>query len=811
MDGQQRNEIGGVRWFLAAVTLFQPVLFVASHASSQIAFDPWQGRALMTILTAVLLLSTFVSSWAQRHVHTVALLCAFALQAYLLALGQPNDMSIEFFVGLVMTTAVMQTLCRTVPELLAFAGMTLVWAGLANEASTDPPFDTSAVLTILSGLLGAVGVMLMRRSRLEAQVRRTSAELATALEEVRELDAVKTRFFANVSHELRTPLQLILGPLEPMLRGVEPPGGTHSSLQSMQRSAVRLHRLIDQLLDLARVDAGAERLDRQALRPQTLLDDVAATFAPAADQRGISIRMEHTGQMSPISADPHWLQSALTNLVANALRHGRSGDTVTLGFEGTPQSVTFWVADTGPGIPAEDLGRIFDRFAQSKQRAGGPRGTGLGLAIVREAARLHGGDADVHSVVGRGTTFRLVLPRVAATDEATARPKPTSQPPLPTALAQTTPEVQRYEGPPGASLVVVAEDEPDLRAFVAETLAEHHTVVACADGEQALAAVQQHHPELVVTDLNMPGLTGVQLCQAIRDDPHTARIPVVLLTAHRAQDHVLAAYTAGASDYLTKPFHAAELRARCIVQLRLQQLQRDAVVRERLASLGSLAGEVSHHVRNPLNLIANALPFFEAELAADARSRALLPHLRSSVARIDRLTADLQHLASTSRSTPVPTHPMDGLRSVAELLQLRDGDTPLEIDPGPAVLVRAVPGDLNQAFLHVLDAAIASTGEGGRVSVRGEHATGSWVCTVDGSGPGLPPEQLDLGATLSTGAARGVGLGLVAALEIVTSHHGNLTASDDSSLGGTRFRVSLPLLTQSGPQDPVPTKVVAEG
>jgi len=633
------------------------------------------------------------------------------------------------------------------------------------------------------------------------ELRETSEQLGVALAEVRELDELKTRFFANVSHELRTPLQLILGSIEELGHDDVPPL-VQRRLGVMGRNARRLHRLIDQVLDLAKADAGNAEAVRVPVRLSELVEGIVEAFDAMARGSGVRLVGEVGADVAAV-VDPHWLESALTNLVANAIRHCAAGDGVTVRLQ-VDEEVVFEVEDTGPGIPADHLPRIFDRFVQSVPREGASRGTGLGLAIVREAARLHGGQASVRSTVGEGTIFTVRFPfepadlavaevRVVAPDES-----------------HDQPEVTEHPGPHSeARLAVVAEDEPDLRAYVASTLAEHFRVIACAHGGLALEHIQRTLPDIVVSDRNMPVLSGIDLCRAVRDNPETARTPFILLTAHQTHEDVLSGYEAGVDDYVGKPFHPRELLARVHVQVRLRQLAREATVRERMASIGMLSAEIAHHFRNPLNFMRSGLTVVKKQLSPEwLTSKARFwDTLVESTERMELLTRDLLHLARGHEQATVQTmDPSESLRSAVRMIGATlPPDVRLEATTLEHATVRGRSGDLNQVVLNLLDNAGRAVGASGvlRVSARCEGE--DYVICVEDSGPGIPEslqEHLFEAFVSSRAHGEGSGLGLAIAARVVAEHGGTIEAGRSESLGGAAFRIAIPLHREPSPLVP---------
>lgn len=623
-----------------------------------------------------------------------------------------------------------------------------------------------------------------------AELSATSARLAETLDQVQALDRAKTDFFANVSHDLRTPLTLILSPLESLRRGETPPGGEQAAFESMHLASRRLLGLIDRLLDLAKADAGRERLELRPTSLRALLGALHASFAPAALSRGVELSID-TDVEVPVELDLRWVDSALSNLVANAMRFARTRTVIRardLGGE-----IVLEVEDDGPGIPQADRAVIFERFGQASAETRKRSGTGLGLAIVREAARLHGGQASVEESSLGGARFVLRLPRRVAT----RAPEPTVA--APSALA--TPVVPAdLEGPDAlAPLVLVAEDNPELRRFLGEVLSTRFRVRAVVDGEEALAAVAAEPPDLVVTDVSMPRIDGIELVRRLRATPATREIPILVVTARGEPSEVLDGFDAGADDYLLKPFHGRELLARIDVQLRLRTLARELAHRERLATLGTLASSVAHHVRNPLTALVSGLPAMRRRLAdqVDPRSREMLDVFVDCAHRIERITLDLLDLSRVDRQEVASFRPSEGLAAAVRLLSARVSASvtfETSIDESPAIEGR--PADLNHAFLNLVDNAARAVSDRGALHVSGHVEGDTYVVAVEDSGPGVPKELAERifdRFVTTRGRGEGTGMGLAIAREVARAHGGDIAVDRSPTLGGARFVLRLPL------------------
>ncbi|MEW6707631.1 MAG: ATP-binding protein [Pseudomonadota bacterium] len=401
--------------------------------------------------------------------------------------------------------------------------------------------------------------------RANEKLREATAAMLRLYEKTRELDRLKIQFFANVSHELRTPLMLILGPVRQLL-AAQPPSGLRRDLEVVERNAVLLLRHVNDLLDIA-------RLDEHMLAPSYAQSDLAALvrrvadhFESASREFGIQLQVDAPAQLQA-QLDPRMLQRVLINLVSNAVKFSPRDAPVRLALREQQGQAVLEVADSGPGIPPESREQVFERFRQldgGAQRRHG--GTGLGLAIVREFVRLHGGDIGVGDAPEGGALFTVKLPLKAPEGVAVAADEPPGQ--GHDGMADAV-RVQRPHAAPAprapdgqGPLVLLVEDNTDMSAFIRQSLAPDYRVAAAFDGSKGLAMARQLKPDLVLTDVMMPGTSGDALVQALRRERAFDDMPILVLSA-RADDALrVELLRQGAQDYLTKPFSVEELRAR---------------------------------------------------------------------------------------------------------------------------------------------------------------------------------------------------------------------------------------------------------
>jgi signal transduction histidine kinase len=635
-----------------------------------------------------------------------------------------------------------------------------------------------------------------------AELRAATQRLSETLDEIQALDRAKTDFFNNVSHELRSPLTLILAPLEDVIAGRPPPGGERSAFESMHRNASRLLHLINQLLDLAKIDAGEMKIAPTPTDLARLVELSLKGFEAAARKKGVALEFRAPARMAPVGLDPSWIESAVTNLVANALRLTKSGGAVRVHVEDRGSDVSVTVSDDGPGIALEDQSKVFERFAQGDSTKRVIGGTGIGLALVREAARLHGGDVKLVSELGKGSTFSLNLPRrlEAQLDQRSDR--------VATVHAQAAYHVDELSedretvarsGPaPNAPLALVVEDNRELREYIVDVLAVRYRVHAANDGTKALALVPELKPDVIVSDVAMPEMDGYTLCRKLRAERETASIPILLVTARTEVQSVLEGFDAGANDYVLKPFHGRELLARVDVHVRLRRMVQEMALRERHAMLGVLAASVAHQVRNPLTTLVSGLPAMRSRLDGKVTPSTfeLIDVMIDCAGRIERLTRDLMDLSRVDREVDGPYSPSDGLRAAIRLIRARlpEGVSLDErIEDGRIAEGRA--GDINHVYLNLLDNALRAVLPQGTVRVDASVQGADYVVRVGDSGPGIDGEnaaRVFEPFFTTRPAGEGTGLGLAIARQVLQQCGGSIELGR-SDLGGAEFTLHIPL------------------
>ncbi len=463
-----------------------------------------------------------------------------------------------------------------------------------------------------------------------AQAYQQERERAEALAE---LDRVKTGFFTNVSHEFRTPLTLMLGPLADALADRDEPltAGQRDRVDTAWRNANRLLSLVNDLLTFSSLEAGRAGHLPRAVDLAKLTTELAGVFRSAVERAGLRLVVDCPPLPRPAAVDPGNWEKIVTNLISNALKFTFVGE-IRVQLESDDDEVRLRVSDTGIGIDAGQLPRLFDRFHRVQGvRSRSHEGTGIGLAIVRELTRLQGGDVRVESLPGEGAVFTVTLPWTAvepvaepgaapegitfATAEAAAREVSGW---LDDAGAETPagPPAGPADDPPAAR-ILVADDNSDMRSYLVRMLgAQGWQVDTVGDGQAALEVIVRNPPDLLLTDVMMPRLDGFGLVRALRREPATEALPIVMLSARAGQEAGVEGLHVGADDYVVKPFTAAELVARVRTTLRLARL-RGAHTRQ-LRVLADTAA-----------VIASGRALEEAFQAATDQARALLGGVRA--------------------------------------------------------------------------------------------------------------------------------------------------------------------------------------
>ncbi len=419
---------------------------------------------------------------------------------------------------------------------------------------------------------------LIKREKINADLKIKEMEVS----KMQELDHMKSRFFANISHEFRTPLTLIQGPIEELRKQFQ--GNPEESIQLFQtvkRSTQRLQDLINQLLDISKLETGNVNLQVSQGNLVEFVKAIVLSFLSLAEYKKIRYEYDLPDEGEMVHYEPDKIEKILTNLISNAFKFTNENGIIHVDIRflevspnNTLDSVEIKVSDTGKGIPEEMLDKIFDRF----YRVGDPdtgevEGTGLGLALTKELVELYRGKISVESEVGKGSTFTVTLPVSAAQFRPEEIVSLSSDENIKTESVASVHEHEDYEDTepiesqiPDTTkekpVILIVEDNDDLRKYISRNLEKNYSILFAENGKIGLDKAHENIPDLIISDVMMPVMDGMVMCEQLKRDERTDHIPVILLTARADRDSKLEGLETGADDYLVKPFDTEEMNVR---------------------------------------------------------------------------------------------------------------------------------------------------------------------------------------------------------------------------------------------------------
>jgi len=445
-----------------------------------------------------------------------------------------------------------------------------------------PPWLAWWAYVVYSIILISIALSLWRWFINRARLRHALEIERIEKEKVEEIDHMKSRFFANISHEFRTPLTLILGPVEDLIkRRTERLELSRDLATTIHRNSKRLHGLINQLLDISKLETGSVKLQVSEGHIEEFVRTLSLSFLSLAESKRIKYEMFLPGTDRLILFDQDKLEKILTNLISNAFKFTSTGESIeiNLQFLEVPgdtcrEFLEIKVADKGKGIPAEKLNKIFDRFYQvSDSNTREVEGTGIGLALTKELVDLYRGEISVESEIGKGSTFTVWLPCLEEDfrAEEIVESTPTKQTESGNIESVSVPRetesidlnkdlsLELYSGMP---VILVVEDHVDLRNYIIDNLKSNYRILSAENGNIGLEKAIENIPDLIISDVMMPKMDGIEMCKRLRSDRITNHIPVIMLTARADRGTKLEGLETGVDDYLIKPFDTEELKVR---------------------------------------------------------------------------------------------------------------------------------------------------------------------------------------------------------------------------------------------------------
>lgn len=491
----------------------------------------------------------------------------------------------------------------------------VIWASYVIPSLLNLPSGKTSWRNVITNLffltslliIGSMGSYFMdklrrRELRGRIQLEETTAELQESNVKLKSLDELKTQFFANVNHELRTPLTLVLAPLKAILEGkmgrLTP--SLKDAMETMQRNGYKLLKLINNLLDLNKLEEGKMRLKLKSVDIVEFIPPLLASVKPLADQKQIHLYYQHPPNSVDLTLDPDQFEKVVFNLLSNALKFTNKGGKITIYIEERDNTVTMTVEDTGIGIPTNMLEAIFDRFSQvdgSKSRA--QEGTGIGLALAREIVLVHKGAIRAESELGRGSRFIVEMRKGEEHFDDEVLDRRTEDLPIGLRRRLTDTEEPRVqdivtdfrrlqlvdlekvdieggqvdEAKIHDALILCIDDNPEVLKLMKMLLSDEFDLELTTSGEKGLAFLRKKNPDLVLCDVMMPGMDGHAFSRAVKGDEALKHIPIILVTARTGAEMLAEGIEAGADDYISKPFDSTELKARIRALLRMRQME----------------------------------------------------------------------------------------------------------------------------------------------------------------------------------------------------------------------------------------------
>ncbi|MGH7942189.1 MAG: ATP-binding protein [Limisphaerales bacterium] len=705
-------------------------------------------------------------------------------------------------------------------------------------------FINNSYFLLLTGVIVIVGNHFYTQLRfqefsLRYQLDKSKREIEENNRKLVEVDRLKSRFFANVSHEMRTPLTLLIAPLESLIRRADSAFDNQARelLETMHNNSMRLLKLINDLLDLVRLESGRMDIKSDPMRIQDFFKGLSSAIRQVAAEKNVQVQTRVDDALEVIATDRDKLEKILLNLLFNAIKFTPSGGCIELRAERKNDDLNLIVSDTGIGIAEESLPFIFDRFWQADNSSRRKyQGVGIGLALVKELSEMMGGAVSVTSVEGQGTTFVVRLPFSPASEAAGDEPVTPSLS-MPQAGAESGEwlsnlyrRAEFFTGsaakPPARAstpvafsghkpVALVADDEPDMQHFLKTELQQDYDVIEAADGVQALEKAELFLPDVILLDMMMPQMDGLDVCKELRAREATAGIPVILLTARADEETKYDALQMGANDFLAKPFSATELHARiknlvdshsyqrklakqnqaltsAIEQIKDTETQ--LVQSEKLASLGRLSAGIIHEINNPLNFATTGLFALRNKAKhlpneEKAQFEEILSDTEEGLKRVRDIVSDLRVFTHPESGPPESVDVAEAVNASLRFLSTEwKGKVRIDNSIAPGQEAQANRNKLVHVLVNLLQNSLDAMsqkkfdGEEPIIRIEGRTADGKSLIVIRDNGMGIEGKHMakifdPFFTTKDVG--EGMGLGLSICHRIVRGYGGHITVKSE--------------------------------
>lgn len=742
--------------------------------------------------------------------------------------------------GLLMAWTLYETIFISIFTLIMYAFSAYMHYLYIDHVARWDHLFSNLYFILLSGVIAGASSHFYTKARLNDFSLRRQLDMRNR--ELEELDRLKSRFFANISHELRTPLTLILSPIQDLLQSSSKfDEKINNLLKTAHDNALRLLRLVNELLEVIKLEEGKMNYEGEDVEIGNFLAAMVDSMRHLAESNKIRLEKKLSPQSNIIIADSYLLERIFINLIGNAIKFTAQGGTITVSEEVSNGSVIIKVTDTGIGISEDDLPYIFDRFHQAgNSSTHRSQGTGLGLALVRELTEIMQGQISVTSKLGHGTTMQIIFP-LSKTETSTrsdgAKPvselKATIQPISDKEagiIGKPTTPVVITELPPGdGPLVLVVDDEPDIRNYLVSTLEKNYRVIKALDGEQALKYANKYLPDFILLDLMLPKIDGLEVCRLLKQNQDTRHIKIMLLTARIDEDAKISALENGADDFLTKPFSKVEVQTRLrnllqTAQLEsalrihnreledtlseLKQTQAQLIHSEKINALGKLTAGLLHEINNPLNYALTALQMIKREpvFNEDEVLHEIFLDIDEGMNRIKTIICELQVFAHPSEANKQGTFSIkDAITSairftandLRDIRVIQDLDSNEDVNGSRGSVVQILINLFSNAA-KAIAAVPAEEKRKGEITVTTENRDNRLHVRVRDNGVGIDKDSIqnifDPFYT-SRDVGEGMGLGLSICHTIVKNHGGQLTVTSESG-SWTEFCFDLPVAAE---------------